>query len=98
MREGDILGHEFMGEVVEVGREVKSVRKRGPCRRAIDHHCGPCWFCEQRLVSLCDTMHPKPELQVPMLGYPTAGIYAYSHAFGGYAGVHAQYVRSTLIH
>lgn len=93
MREGDVLGHEFMGEIVDVGHEVTKV-KRGD-RVVIPSFiaCGNCWFCQHDLYSLCDTTHPKPELQEPLLGYPTAGIYAYSHAFGGYAGAHAEYVR-----
>jgi threonine dehydrogenase-like Zn-dependent dehydrogenase len=93
MREGDIIGHEFMGEVVEVGPEVKRV-KRGD-RVVVPSFivCGNCWYCQHDLYSLCDNTNPKAELQEPMLGYPTAGIYGYTHAFGGYAGAHAQYVR-----
>jgi threonine dehydrogenase-like Zn-dependent dehydrogenase len=93
MREGDILGHEFMGEVVEVGREVRKV-KRGD-RVVVPSFivCGSCWYCRHELYSLCDNTNPNAELQEPELGYPTAGIYAYTHAFGGYAGAHAQYVR-----
>jgi threonine dehydrogenase-like Zn-dependent dehydrogenase len=93
MKEGDVLGHEFMGEIVEVGREVKKVK---PGDRVVVPSfivCGSCWFCQQQLYSCCDNSHPHPELAEPILGYPTAGIYAYSHAFGGYAGSHAQYVR-----
>jgi threonine dehydrogenase-like Zn-dependent dehydrogenase len=55
--------------------------------------CGSCWFCEHELYSLCDNTNPNAELQEPLLGYPTAGIYAYTPALGGYAGAHAQYVR-----
>jgi threonine dehydrogenase-like Zn-dependent dehydrogenase len=55
--------------------------------------CGNCWFCQHDLFSLCDNTHPKPELQEPLLGQHTAGIYGYTHAFGGYAGSHAEYVR-----
>jgi threonine dehydrogenase-like Zn-dependent dehydrogenase len=93
MKEGDILGHEFMGEIVEVGRDVKKV-KRGD-RVVVPSFivCGNCWYCQHDLYSLCDNTHPKPELQEPLLGYHTAGIYGYTHAFGGYAGAHAQYVR-----
>lgn len=93
MEAGDIMGHEFMGEIVEVGREVKKV-KRGD-RVVVPSFivCGNCWFCQQELYSLCDNTNPNASLQEPLLGYPTAGIYAYTHAFGGYAGAHAQYVR-----
>ena len=55
--------------------------------------CGKCWYCEHDEWSLCDNTHPKPELAEPVLGYPTGGIPGYSHAFGGYAGSHAEYIR-----
>ena len=93
MREGDIIGHEFMGEVVEVGPEVKRVKKGDRVVVPSFIVCGNCWYCQHDLYSLCDNTNPKAELQEPMLGYPTAGIYGYTHAFGGYAGAHAQYVR-----
>jgi len=93
MREGDVIGHEFIGEVMEVGHEVKRI-KRGD-RVVVPSFicCGNCWYCQHQLFSLCDNTHPKPELQEPLLGYHTAGIYGYTHAFGGYAGSHAQYIR-----
>jgi len=93
MRAGDVLGHEFMGEIVDVGREVTKVKKGDRVVIPSFIACGQCWYCQHDLYSLCDCSHPKPELQEPLLGYPTAGIYAYSHAFGGYAGAHAEYVR-----
>ena len=55
--------------------------------------CGKCWYCDHDEYSLCDNTHPKPELQEPALGYPTGGIPGYSHAFGGYAGSHAEFIR-----
>jgi len=93
MEKGDVLGHEFLGEVVEVGPDVR--RHHVGDRVVVSSFiaCGSCWYCDQKLFSLCDNTHPKPELQVPMFGYPTAGIYGYTHAFGGYAGSHAEYVR-----
>jgi threonine dehydrogenase-like Zn-dependent dehydrogenase len=93
MRPGDVIGHEFMGEVVEVGRAVKKVKKGDRVVVPSFIVCGSCYFCQHELYSLCDNTHPKPELQTPLLGYPTAGIYGYTHAFGGYAGAHAEYVR-----
>jgi threonine dehydrogenase-like Zn-dependent dehydrogenase len=93
MRAGDVIGHEFMGEVLEVGPEVTRVR---PGDRVVVPSfigCGKCWYCEHDLWSLCDNTNPNPDLQQPALGYPTAGIYGYTHAFGGYAGSHAEYVR-----
>jgi threonine dehydrogenase-like Zn-dependent dehydrogenase len=93
MEAGDVIGHEFMGEIVEVGPEVKKV-KRGD-RVVVPSFicCGSCWYCKNDLWSLCDNTNPNAQLQEPLLGYPTAGIYGYTHAFGGYAGAHAQYVR-----
>jgi threonine dehydrogenase-like Zn-dependent dehydrogenase len=55
--------------------------------------CGSCWYCRHDQFSLCDNTNPNWAVQEPLLGYPTAGIYGYTHAFGGYAGSHAQYVR-----
>jgi threonine dehydrogenase-like Zn-dependent dehydrogenase len=93
MQEGDVLGHEFMGEVVEVGRDVRKIKVGDRVVVPSFIVCGSCWYCQQELYSLCDNTHPKPELQEPLLGYPTAGIYGYTHAFGGYAGSHAHYIR-----
>jgi len=94
MKAGDVIGHEFMGVVEEVGPAVKRVAKGDRVVVPSFIVCGQCWYCEHKLYSLCDNTHPKPELQEPLLGgYPTAGIYGYTHAFGGYAGAHAQYVR-----
>ncbi len=93
MKPGDVIGHEFMGEVVETGPEVKKVRRGDRVVVPSFICCGSCWYCRHELYSLCDNTHPKPELQEPMFGYATAGIYGYTHAFGGYAGSHAEYVR-----
>ncbi|AKJ28696.1 zinc-dependent alcohol dehydrogenase [Caldimonas brevitalea] len=93
MREGDVIGHEFMGEIVEVGRGVQKLR---PGDRVVVPSfigCGRCWYCGRQLWSLCDNTNPHPYLQEPLFGYPTGGIYGYTHAFGGYAGSHAQYMR-----
>ncbi|HST43963.1 MAG TPA: zinc-dependent alcohol dehydrogenase [Luteimonas sp.] len=93
MREGDVIGHEFMGEVVEVGREVKRIRRGQRVVVPSFVSCGSCWHCRHDQFSLCDNTNPNWEMQEPVLGYPTAGIYGYTHAFGGYAGSHATYVR-----
>jgi threonine dehydrogenase-like Zn-dependent dehydrogenase len=93
MRAGDVIGHEFMGEVVDVGTEVKKVKRGDRVVVPSFISCGNCWYCQHDLFSLCDNTHPKPELQEPLLGYHTAGIYGYTHAFGGYAGSHAEYIR-----
>jgi threonine dehydrogenase-like Zn-dependent dehydrogenase len=93
MREGDVIGHEFMGEVVDVGADVKKVKKGDRVVVPSPVCCGSCHYCRNDLFSLCDNSNPNPELQEPLLGYPTAGIFGYTHAFGGYAGSHAEYIR-----
>ena len=93
MREGDVIGHEFMGEVVETGPEVQRVQVGQRVVVPSFIGCSKCWYCEHDLWSLCDNTNPNPEFQQPLLGYPTAGIYGYTHAFGGYAGSHATYIR-----
>lgn len=91
---GDVIGHEFMGEIVEVGPEVRKVKKGDRVVVPSFICCGSCWYCEHDLWSLCDNTNPNAALQTPLLGYPTAGIYGYTHAFGGYAGAHAQCARA----
>ncbi|MGE2731787.1 zinc-dependent alcohol dehydrogenase [Mycolicibacterium vaccae] len=93
MREGDIIGHEFMGEVVEVGRDVTATKVGTRVVVPSFIACNSCWYCDHDLYSLCDTTNPNAELQRPILGAPTAGIYGYTHPFGGYAGSHAEYIR-----
>jgi len=93
MREGDIIGHEFMGEVVEVGREVKSFQKGDRVVVGSIIGCGGCWHCQHDEWSLCDNSNAHAALVEKAFGYPTAGIFGYSHAFGGYAGSHAEYIR-----
>lgn len=93
MRAGDVIGHEFMGVVEDVGRDVKKVKRGDRVVVPSFISCGECWYCQHDLFSCCDNTNPNAELQEPLLGYPTAGIYGYTHAFGGYAGSHAQYVR-----
>jgi threonine dehydrogenase-like Zn-dependent dehydrogenase len=93
MREGDVIGHEYMGEVVEVGPETKTLKVGDRVVVPSFLGCGKCWYCDHDEYSLCDNTHPKPELQEPALGYPTGGIPGYTHAFGGYAGSHAEFIR-----
>ena len=93
MREGDVFGHEFMGEVVEVGAEVTSTTVGTRVVVPSFIACNRCWYCDHDMYSLCDTTNPNAELQVPILGSATGGIYGYTHEFGGYAGSHAEYVR-----
>ena len=93
MREGDVFGHEFMGEVVEVGPDVTNTRVGDRVVVPSFIACNHCWYCEHDLPSLCDTTNPNAELQQPLLGYPSGGIYGYTHPFGGYQGSHAQHIR-----
>jgi len=90
---GDILGHEFMGEVVEVGSRVKNLQ---PGDRVIVPSvisCGDCFYCKKGQFSLCDNSNPKPAVAEKMWGHATCGIFGYSHMMGGYAGSHAEYIR-----
>jgi threonine dehydrogenase-like Zn-dependent dehydrogenase len=93
MKEGDILGHEFMGEVVEVGHAVKSLKVGDRVVVPFSISCGRCWFCEQQLFSLCDNSNPNAVLNARLNGSSTAGLFGYSHFYGGYAGGQAEYVR-----
>jgi threonine dehydrogenase-like Zn-dependent dehydrogenase len=93
MQSGDVIGHEFMGEIVEVGPEV---RKHHPGDRVVVCSviaCGRCTYCEQGLFSCCDNGNTNPAITEHMWGYHTAGIFGYSHAMGGFKGSHAEYVR-----
>ncbi len=93
MREGDVFGHEFMGEIVDIGSEVAARRVGERVVVPSFIACDRCWYCEHELYSCCDTTNPNAELQQPLLGYPSGGIYGYTHPFGGYAGSHAEYIR-----
>jgi threonine dehydrogenase-like Zn-dependent dehydrogenase len=93
MREGDIIGHEFMGEVAEIGPGVEnlSVGDRVVVGSVIA--CGGCWYCRTEQYSLCDNSNPQPVFTEKLWGHAPAGILGYSHAAGGFAGSHAEYVR-----
>jgi len=93
MEEGDILGHEFMGEVVEVGPEVKNLQVGDRVVVPFPIACGHCFFCTHELWSSCDNSNPQGWMMEKVYGYATAGIYGYSHLLGGYAGGQAEYVR-----
>ncbi len=93
MMQGDILGHEFMGEVVEVGPEVKNVQVGDRVVVPFTIACGKCWSCEHELYAGCENSNPNAWLAEKMWGYSPAGIYGYSHLVGGFAGGQAQYAR-----
>lgn len=90
---GDILGHEFMGEVVEVGPEVKNLKAGDRVVVPFTIACGNCFFCKEQLWSLCDNSNPNAWIAEKMYGYSASGLFGYSHMYGGYAGGQAQYVR-----
>jgi threonine dehydrogenase-like Zn-dependent dehydrogenase len=93
MEPGDILGHEPMGEVVEVGSEVKNFKKGDRIVVPFPIACGNCWFCQRQLFSCCDTTNPNKALAETMMGHAPAGIYGYSHLTGGYSGGQAEYLQ-----
>jgi threonine dehydrogenase-like Zn-dependent dehydrogenase len=93
MKKGDILGHEFMGAVVEVGRGVSNLQAGDRVVVPFPIACGNCWACRHELYSVCENSNPNAGLAEKAFGHPTAGIYGYSHLTGGYAGGQAEYAR-----
>ena len=93
MKEGDIVGHEPMGIVVETGAAVKRFRKGDRVVVPFTISCGECFFCEKQLYSLCDTTNPNAEIAEKAMGHSPAGLLGYSHMLGGYAGGQAEYLR-----
>jgi threonine dehydrogenase-like Zn-dependent dehydrogenase len=93
MERGDVLGHEFLGEVVEVGSEVTRHKVGDRVVVCSFIACGRCWFCKQGLYSCCDNGNTNPAITESMWGFAPGGVYGYSHALGGFAGSHADYVR-----
>lgn len=93
MEKGDILGHEFMGEVVEVGQNVQKFRKGDRVVVPFTISCGHCSYCGDQLYSLCDNSNPNPDLAKANTGHTISGIYGYSHTLGGFSGGQAEYVR-----
>jgi len=93
MKSGDIIGHEPMGEVVEVGSAVKKLRKGDRVVVPFTISCGECWFCEKGLFSACDRSNPGAELARKAMGHAGGGLFGYSHMTGGYAGGQAEYLR-----
>jgi threonine dehydrogenase-like Zn-dependent dehydrogenase len=93
MEKGDILGHEPMGEVVEVGKDVRNLKKGDRIVVPFTIACGECWFCKHELFSLCDTSNPNAELAKKMMGHSPSGLLGYSHMLGGFAGGQAEYLR-----
>jgi threonine dehydrogenase-like Zn-dependent dehydrogenase len=93
MKKGDILGHEFMGEVVELGSAVKNVQKGDRVVVPFTISCGNCFFCNRDLWSLCDNSNPNAWIAEKLMGHSPSGLFGYSHMLGGYAGGQAEYAR-----
>jgi threonine dehydrogenase-like Zn-dependent dehydrogenase len=93
MKKGDILGHEFMGEVVEVGKGVRKLEVGDRVVVPFPIACGACNACEAELYSLCENTNPNARLAEKLFGHSTAGIFGYSHLTGGFAGGQSEYVR-----
>jgi threonine dehydrogenase-like Zn-dependent dehydrogenase len=94
MKSGDILGHEFMGEVVDVGPQAKHAVKVGD-RVVVPFTiaCGHCFFCKHQLWSACDNSNPNARMMEELYGFSGSGLFGYTHMMGGYAGGQAEYVR-----
>ena len=93
MARGDIIGHEFMGEIVETGRAVKNLKVGDRVVVPFPIACGNCYFCQKDLFSLCENSNPNAAAAEKLWGQSPAGIFGYSHILGGYAGGQAEYAR-----
>jgi threonine dehydrogenase-like Zn-dependent dehydrogenase len=93
MKRGDVLGHEFMGEVVEVGPDVSNLSVGARVVVPFPIACGHCLQCERELYSLCENSNPNGWMAEKLYGYSPCGIFGYSHMLGGYAGGQAEYAR-----
>src|SRR5918996_3528181 len=93
MKRGDILGHEFMGEVVAVGADNTKLKVGDRVVVPFTISCGRCFFCERDLWSLCDNSNPNARMAEKLYGASPAGLFGYSHMMGGYPGGQAEYVR-----
>jgi threonine dehydrogenase-like Zn-dependent dehydrogenase len=93
MKGGDIPGHEFMGEVVETGADVRSLNVGDRVVVPFPIACGRCEACRREQYSVCENSNPNAGMAEKMFGHATAGIFGYSHLTGGYAGGQAEYAR-----
>jgi threonine dehydrogenase-like Zn-dependent dehydrogenase len=93
MKKGDILGHEFMGEVMEVGKGVKNLRVGDRVVVPFCIACGNCWSCQQGMTSACENSNPNATAAEKLWGHAGSGAFGYSHLTGGFAGGQAEFVR-----
>jgi threonine dehydrogenase-like Zn-dependent dehydrogenase len=93
MERGDILGHEFMGEIVALGKDVKNRSIGDRVVVSFTMSCGECFFCTRGLFSVCERSNQNAKLAAELWGHSPAGLFGYSHLLGGYAGGQAEYVR-----
>jgi threonine dehydrogenase-like Zn-dependent dehydrogenase len=93
MMAGDVLGHEFMGEVVELGSAVNNLAKGDRVVVPFTIACGNCFFCKKQMFGICDNSNPNNHILEKAYGFGASGIFGYSHMLGGYAGGQAEYVR-----
>jgi threonine dehydrogenase-like Zn-dependent dehydrogenase len=93
MESGDILGHEFMGEVMEVGEGNQKLKRGDRVVVPFAIACGNCFYCRHEMWSLCDNTNPNARVLEKLYGFSGAGLFGYSHLYGGYAGGQAEYVR-----
>ncbi|YAF96089.1 MAG: zinc-dependent alcohol dehydrogenase [Nodularia sp. CChRGM 3473] len=93
MEKGDIVGHEFMGEVVDLGSAVKNIKIGDRVVVPFPIACGNCFYCQHNFWSLCDNSNPNAWMAEKIMGYSPSGIFGYSHLLGGYAGGQAEYAR-----
>ena len=95
MQAGDILGHEFMGEIVALGKGVTNLAIGDRVVVPFTIACGHCYFCEKTMTSLCDNSNPADtqDIAETMMGHSPSGLFGYSHMTGGYAGGQAEFVR-----
>jgi threonine dehydrogenase-like Zn-dependent dehydrogenase len=93
VKKGDVLGHEFMGEVVETGKVVTNLKAGDRVVVPFPIACGDCWNCRHELYAACENSNPNAGLAEKFFGHPTAGMFGYAHITGGYAGGQAEYAR-----
>jgi threonine dehydrogenase-like Zn-dependent dehydrogenase len=93
MQSGDVLGHEFMGEVVDIGSDVRTLRRGDRVVVPFAIACGSCYFCSQQLFAACDNSNPNALIAEKVYGQSASGLFGYSHMYGGYSGGQAEFVR-----